>query len=145
MIIQQLSLFIENRAGQLRAPVKVLADAGINIRTLALADTEQFGIMRLIVDDPERARRLLEAAGCVVKVTEVIALEVPDHPGGLDGVLAAVEDAGLNIEYMYAFTFGRADRAVLVFRFDDAEAAISRLRERGVNVVDSLAQLDRSV
>jgi hypothetical protein len=135
MQIHQLSLFIENRPGQLSLPVKLLADAGIDIRTLALAETKDYGILRLIVADWPRAKQVLEQGGCVVKVTEVLAIEVPDRPGGLRDVLTILDRAHLNIEYMYAFTAGRADKAVLIFRFDRPEVAITALQAEGVTVV----------
>jgi hypothetical protein len=135
MKIKQLSLFMENQSGKLRFPCKVLADAGIDILTLSLADTQQFGILRLIVDDWEKAKKALETAGCVVKVTEVVAVEVKDRPGGLAEILEILEGAQINIEYMYAFTFGKGDRAVLIFRFEDSNSAISVLESKGVNLV----------
>lgn len=137
MKIKQLSLFLENRPGQLRTPCRVLAEAGVNILTLALADTQQFGILRLIVDDWEKAHKLLEEAGCVVKVTEVVAVEVEDRPGGLDSILAALEESAISVEYMYAFTYGRTDKAVLIFRFEDLDTAIAHLQGKGVNVIRS--------
>jgi len=135
MKLTQISLFLENRPGRLRAPVQVLADRGINILTLSLADTQQFGILRLIVRDWATARTALEDHGYVVSLTEVVAVEVEDRPGGLASVLAHVDDASLNVEYMYAFTFGRGGRAVLIFRFEDPDAAIALLQAKGVNVV----------
>lgn len=118
------------------APCRLLADEGIDIRALSLADTQRFGILRMIVSDWERARALLQGAGSVVNVTEVVAVEVPDRPGGLAGVLELFEGSGINIEYMYAFPFVRGEKAVLIFRFDQPDAAIARLPEKGVNVLD---------
>jgi hypothetical protein len=135
MKIHQLSLFLENSPGKALEPCRVLSNAGVNIRTLTLADTQQFGILRLIVDDWERGRQLLQAAGYVVNVTEVVAVEVDDRPGGLVHLLECLDSSGLNIEYMYAFTFGREGRAVLIFRFDRPDAAIERLRGSDINVV----------
>ena len=135
MKLNQLSVFLENKPGRLSHPCKVLADAGVNLLTLSLADTQQFGILRLIVRDWEKAREVLTKAGCVVKVTEVVAIEVADRPGGLVEVLEIIEAEGINIEYMYAFTFRREDKAVLVFRFDDPDAAIETLQAKSVNVV----------
>jgi hypothetical protein len=144
MKIHQLSLFLENHPGRLKAACKVLGDAGIDIVTLALADTEQFGILRLIVADWQRARSALEAAGTVVNVTEVIAIEVGDHPGGLLAVLDVLDGAGLAIEYMYAFAAGpQTQKATLVFRFEDPDAAVRVLARHGVNVVGSAALLQR--
>jgi hypothetical protein len=138
MKIHQLSLFLENQPGQMIEPCRALARAGINIRTLSLADTRQFGILRLIVSDWQNAAVLLEKAGYVVNVTEVVAIEVGDEPGALANLMAVFENAAINIEYMYAFPFGRQDRAVLIFRFDQPDAAIERLQAAGINVVDSV-------
>lgn len=135
MTIRQLSLFVENRPGRLVEPCRALAEAGIDIRTLTLADTQQFGILRLIVSDWERARLLLEQAGYVVNVAEVVAVEVDDRPGGLAGLLDTLAPAGINIEYMYAFTFGRGGRAILIFRFDRPADAVQHLLAAGVSVL----------
>ena len=144
MKIHQLSLFLENRPGQLDVPCRALNEAGINILTLSLADTQTFGILRLIVLDWEKAKQVLEAAGCVVKVTEVVAIEVSDRPGGLHEILQLIGGAGVNVEYMYAFTFGRGDKALLIFRFNDPDKAIAALQARGLNVVKSIDLLDRA-
>ena len=137
MKIHQLSLFLENKPGQMVQPCRVLADAGIGIHTLTLADTQQFGLLRLIVTDWEQGRAILEQAGYLVNVTEVVAVEVADRPGGLAGLLDLFEASDINIEYMYAFTFGRGDTAVMIFRFSDPDAAIARLQSTGINVVGS--------
>jgi hypothetical protein len=136
--LHQLSLFLENKPGQLIEPCRLLAREGINIRTLALADTERFGILRLVVSDWEKARELLQNAGYIANVTEVVAVEVSDSPGGLARILETLENSGVNIEYMYAFTFGRNDRAVLIFRFDQPDAAIELLQGAGINVVNGV-------
>ena len=143
MKIKQLSVFLENKPGRLSVPCQTLAKAGINILTLSLADTEQFGILRLIVRDWQRARQVLEDAGCVVNVTEVLASEVEDKPGGLARILETIEQAGVNLEYMYAFTFRSEDKAVLVFRFEDPDAAIKLLKSKGFNLVDSVELYNR--
>lgn len=127
MKIQQISVFAENKPGRLTAPLRLLAQAGINLRALSLADTQDFGILRMIVADPERAARLLEEGGCAVKLTEVLAVEVADRPGGLANVLEAIDGSGINIEYMYAFPYLNQGQSVLVFRFDDPDAALARL------------------
>jgi hypothetical protein len=142
MRIPQLSVFLENRPGHMIVPCKLLADAGISIVTLSLADTGQFGILRLIVRDWQRAREVLEAAGWVVAVTEVLAIEVVDRPGGLVELLGLFEQAGINVEYMYAFTAKLGNRAVLVFRFDDLDAAISALTRAGINPVSPIHLYD---
>ncbi|MFO7973877.1 MAG: ACT domain-containing protein [Candidatus Hydrogenedentota bacterium] len=138
MKITQLSLFLENKPAHLKAPCRALADAGISILTLSLADTEQFGILRLIVRDPDKAKEVLEAAGCVVNTTEVVAVEIEDRPGGLADLLDIIDKADINIEYMYAFTFGREDKAIMVFRFEAPDEAIEKLQAAGVGVVGSV-------
>jgi hypothetical protein len=135
MKIKQLALFLENRPGHVGAICRTLADAGINIVTLALADTQQFGILRLIVRDWEHARETLQAKGFVVNVTDVVAAEVDDRPGGLSEVLEILEEGGVNVEYLYALTSRRNNRAVLIFRFGDPDAAIRQLQSAGVNIV----------
>ena len=135
MKITQLSIFVENKPGRLTAPCRALADAGINIRALSLADTQRYGILRMIVSDPGTAQKVLEQAGFMVKATEVVAVEVPDRPGGLAQVLAGLEDTSINIEYMYAFPFGRGENAVLIFRFNNPDAAIKQLQAAGVSMI----------
>jgi hypothetical protein len=135
MKIKQLSLFIENKPGVLSAPCKILADAGINIVTLCLADTQDFGIMRIIVEKWQKAKDLLEAGNFVVKVTDVAAIEVDDRPGGLARILSTLEDSSVNVEYMYAFTSGKNGKAVLVFRFEKPDEAIKALSSKGINVL----------
>jgi len=143
MKIHQLSLFLENKPGHMLEPVRLLASHAIDIKTLSLADTQQFGILRMIVSDWQRAAAVLREAGFVVNVVEVLAVEVPDQPGGLAGVLGVFEASGINIEYMYAFPFGRRDRAVLIFRFDQPDAAVERLQAAGINVVESVEVYSR--
>jgi len=138
MKIQQISVFVQNQRGHLRAPCEALARAGINIITLSLADTHQFGILRLIVPDWRQAKEVLEQAGFVVNVADVLAIEVPDHPGGLADVLRAVEQSGINVEYMYAFSERRNDKAMLVFRFEDADAAVAALRGCDLKLVSNV-------
>jgi hypothetical protein len=136
MKLNQLSVFLENRPGRLGAPLEAIAAEGINILTLSLADTAQFGILRLIVRDPKRARRALEGAGLVVNQTEVVAVDVADRPGGLAEALKVLEGAGLNTEYMYAFSLRRGDKAILIFRFEDPDRAVAVLQQAGLDVVD---------
>jgi hypothetical protein len=144
MKIHQLSVFLENKPGQLRAACTEAANAGINIVTLSLADTEQFGIMRLIVQDWRKAMTIFEQTGFVVKVTEVLAVEVADEPGGLARILEVVDRAGLNIEYMYAFTEKRGGKAALVFRFENPDAAWQILKANGVNVLRDVELFHRA-
>jgi len=135
MKIQQLSIFAENKPGHLAGPCRLLADHGVDVRALSLADTQRFGILRLIVSDAAKATKLLEGAGHVVKTTEVLAVEVEDEPGGLAHVLSALEGSPVNIEYMYAFPFGHQGKAVLIFRFGDPDAAIAVLAAKGIPVL----------
>ena len=137
MKIHELSVFLENRPGHLSVPCKALASAGINIVALSLSDTHRFGVLRLIVRDWRRARDVLTSAGCVVKVVEVVAVEVPDRPGGLEGVLEKVEAAGINVEYMYPLSVRRGGRAALLLRFDEPDRAVSLLRQAGADLIQS--------
>jgi hypothetical protein len=143
MKIHQLSLFLENKPGRVFEPCRLLADAGIDMRTLTLADTEHFGILRMIVSDWQQAKQLLEKAGFVVNVVEVVAVEVPDHPGGLAQILQVFQGTEVNIEYMYAFPSGLREQAVLIFRFDKPDSAIEGLRQAGIKVVGSLEVYQR--
>ena len=135
MKIHQISLFAENKPGHIAAPARLLALEGIDIRSLYLADTQQYGIVRMIVSDWQKAAGLLEAHGFAAKVTEVLAVQVPDHPGGLADVLGALDGSGINIEYMYAFPYLRGGQAILIFRFADPDAAIAYLQKAGISVL----------
>ncbi len=135
MKVKQLSVFLENKPGSLAPPVKLLAKAKLNILTLSVADTAQYGILRLIVRDWERAMKLLEAQGFVVKVTDLVAIEVSDAPGGLSDILAALEKTHVNLEYMYGFTSIKEGKGMLLFRFDDPDRAIETLQKKGINPV----------
>ena len=135
MKVKQLSLFLENRTGALSRPVKLLAKAKFNILTLSIADTQQFGILRLVVRDWEKAKRLLEKEGFVVKVSDMVAIEVADEPGGLADILVTLEKARVNVEYMYGFTLKKEDKGVLAFRFDDPDRAITALQKKGISPI----------
>ncbi len=137
MIIKQLSLFLENKPGSLGAPCRMLADAGINILTLTLADSEKFGILRMIIREWERAQKLLEAAGYLANITDVVAVEVADRPGGMAAVLEALQKHNVNVEYLYAFTVkhahkAKSDHGILVFRFKEPDAGMRALRAEGL-------------
>jgi len=131
MHIRQISIFLENRPGQLSQICRTLAEADINIATLSLADTSDFGIVRMIVDDHERAKSVLAEKGHVVNVREVVAVCVPDRPGGMAEVMQVLDRCGVNIEYSYAFAFHRGEKAVLVFRFSDNVTAERELAANG--------------
>ena len=143
MKVKQLSLFLENKRGALSRPVKLLAKGKFNILTLTLADTQQFGILRFVVRDWQKAKQLLEHNGFVVKVTDVVAIEVADRPGGLADILATVEKAGVNVEYMYGFTLSSEGKGLLALRFDDPDRAITALQKKGISPVRSVELFKR--
>jgi hypothetical protein len=131
MIIKQLSVFLENKPGRLCAATDVLAKEGINISALTLADTSEFGILRMIVDQPELARDVLTQSGVIVRLSNVIAVAMDDAPGGAVGILHLLSEAGLNVEYMYACVGKLSGKALMIIRTDDTEAAASTLRRGG--------------
>jgi len=135
MKAEQISIFLENKSGRLAEVTDILARNNINIRALSLADTADFGIFRLIVSDPARATALLKEGGFTVGGNEVVAVVVPDRPGGLAGILGTLRGKDINVEYMYAFVQKSEGNAVLIFRFDDADKAIEVLRRSGVRVL----------
>ncbi len=135
MRVEQISIFLENKSGRLAEVTSVLAAAGVNIRALSLADTADFGILRLIVDRIDRAKQALKDNGFTIGKTEVLALEVPDRPGGLGEILRVLGAAGINVEYMYAFVQRSRDNAIVIFRFDELEKAIQALTTAGVRVL----------
>ena len=138
MKVKQLSLFLENKPGALSRPVKLLAKAKVNILTLSIADTQQFGILRFVVRDWEKAKQVLEKDGFVVKVSDMVAIEVADEPGGLADILVTLEKARVNLEYMYGFTLKKEGKGVLAFRFDDPDRAIAALKKKGISPIRSV-------
>ena len=135
MKVKQISIFLENKSGRLAKVSRTLGDRAINIRALSIADTTDFGILRLIVSDPEQAVTSLKNEGFTVSATDVIAVQVPDHPGGLADILGELESTGINIEYMYAFVGKTLDDAVVVFRVEEIDRAIKLLGEKGVTLL----------
>lgn len=135
MRVEQIAVFLENKAGRLSKITGVLAENGINIRSLSLADTADFGILRLIVDKVEDAERVLKEGGFTVGKTNVIAVEVLDKVGGLASVLKIIENAALNLEYMYAFVNKSGENAVMIFRFEEIEEAIQVLQDNGIVIL----------
>jgi hypothetical protein len=135
MKVEQLSIFLENKPGGLEEVTRILKDAGINIRTLSLADTTDFGILRLIVNDVETASRVLKEQGLRVSRTIVVAVEVPDRPGGLHGILDVLTKNGINVEYLYAFVERSGENAVIIFRLDAPDKAIEVLKQNGLTVL----------
>ena len=136
MKVEQISIFIENKSGRLAEVARILGEAGVNIRALSLADTSDFGILRLIVNDREKAKQVLKDQGFTVSKTEVVAIEVPDRPGGLSEILETLDGESINVEYMYAFVERCEENAVIIFRFDETEKAIKTLIEKGFNVLE---------
>ena len=135
MKVDQISIFLENKPGGLERVTRILKEANINIRTLAVADTSDFGIVRLIVDQVADANRVLKENGYTVSRTNVVAVEVPDQPGGLHSILEVLAKAGINIEYMYAFVEKSGQNAVMLFRFDNPDAAIEELLKNNKTVL----------
>ena len=135
MKVEQISIFIENKSGRLAEVTHALGDAGVNILALSLADTNDFGILRLIVDQTDLARTTLKQQGFTVNKTDVVAVEVPDRPSGLYSILAILDQGQVNVEYMYAFVERQGGNAVIIFRFDNPEEAIQVLLRAGVNVL----------
>jgi hypothetical protein len=136
MHVEQISVFLENKSGRLSEVTGILAENGVNIRALALADTSDFGVLRLIVDDKEKAVSVLKDNGFTVGKTQVVAVEVEDRPGGLHRILEIIKSNDLNVEYMYAYVKHTAQNAIMIFRFDNVTAAIQTLQAQGVTVVD---------
>jgi hypothetical protein len=135
MKVEQISIFIENKSGRLAEITRILGDAGINIRALSLADTSDFGILRLIVDNVETAKAVLKEKGFTVSKTEVVAVEVPDRPGGLSSLLQTLDANQINVEYMYAFVERCGGNAVIIFRFDETDNAIDALKGSGFTIL----------
>jgi hypothetical protein len=135
MQVEQLSLFLENRPGGLEQITRILKDARINIRTLSVADTSDFGIVRIIVNDVDRAAQVLKEKGFTVSRTTVVAVAVPDRPGGLHSILEIISREGINVAYMYAFVEKSGENAVMLFRFDKPETAIAALQKNGMTVL----------
>ena len=133
---EQISIFIENKEGRLAEVTAILRDAGVNIRALSLADTTDFGVLRLIVNDNDKATAALRNQGFTVGKTRVLAVEVNDEPGGLNQVLDPLSEQDVNVEYMYAFANPQCKNAIMIFRFDDIEKAKVILAERGIRVID---------
>lgn len=135
MKVEQISIFLENKPGGLEDVTRILKEANINIRTLNLADTTDFGILRLIVNDVEKTTKVLKENGLTVSRTTVVAVEVPDRPGGLHSILEVLSKNSINVEYLYAFVEKSGENAVIIFRFDNPDAAIEVLLKNSMTVV----------
>jgi len=136
MKVEQISVFLENKPGALAEVTRILGEAEVNIRALSLADTKDFGILRLIVNDNEKAKEVLGRRGFTVRKTEVVAVEVPDRPGGLAEILKILAAAQINVEYLYAFVQQSGENAIIIFRFDETDRAIAVLSENKVKILE---------
>ncbi|MCD6408541.1 ACT domain-containing protein [bacterium] len=134
MAVTQLSIFIENKPGRLEEVVSILGKNGINIRALSLADTKDYGVLRIIVDKKDDAVKVLKENGISVIKTSVIAAEVEDTPGGLAGILDFFAEKGINVEYMYAFVEKTGNKAIVVFRVENIKEGENLLKEKGIKV-----------
>ena len=135
MTINQLSIFVENKAGTVAKITKSIADAGVSIRALSVADTQEFGILRLIVSDVEKAKEALSENDCVVSITKVIGVEIPDVAGGLSNVLELMSENNINVEYLYAFITISGQHAYVVLRVENNDKAAEILKANGVKLV----------
>lgn len=137
MFAEQISIFIENKEGRLAEVTAILRDANVNIRALSLADTTDFGVLRLIVNDNDAAEAILKKEGFAVGKTKVLAVEVEDVPGGLNNILDPLCENEVNVEYMYAFANPKCKNAIMIFRFDDIDKAVKILTEKNIKVINS--------
>ncbi len=137
MKLSQLSLFIQNQPGAIAEPCRILAENNINIYTMTLAETNDYGVLRLIVKEWQKARDVLAKAGFTANLTDVVAVKVPNQPGGLAEVLEKMGKIGINVVYMYAFVSNLQDAAVIIFRFDKTEEVIKQLTEASISIVNA--------
>ncbi len=132
MVLNQISVFLENKTGRLADATAAIADAGVDVRAISIADTADFGILRVIVDRADAALAALSRAGFTTRSADVLSLEIPDRPGALAEVLRAFKEAGVNIEYLYASLEKNADKAVVIFKVEDVRRGLEIARERGL-------------
>jgi len=137
MTVEQLSVFVENKPGKLVDALEAIGDAGVDLRALSLADTSDFGILRVIVDKPEKAVEALEKAEFLVKSNSVLAVVIGDKPGGLAGVVRTLAKSDVNIEYTYAFVAHSHDKAYVILRVDNNDAAVKILTENGITLLNT--------
>ncbi len=137
MFAEQISIFVENKEGRLAEVTAILRDANVNIRALSLADTTDFGVLRLIVNKPETAEKVLKKEGFKVGKTQVIAVEVKDEPGGLNRILDPLCENEVNVEYMYAFANPQCKNAIMIFRFDDHDKALEIFAQKNIKVISN--------
>lgn len=134
MKIKQLSIFLQNRMGSLSKPLEVLSENDINIRAMCMADTSEFGILRLVVDDPLKGKEVLEENNFLVKITEIIGVEMNDAPGGLTSVLKIIKENDIDLEYLYAFTHDKVDKAILLLHTDNIDKLIDVLTKENITI-----------
>ena len=137
MIIKQISIFMENTTGRLADVTALLAKAKINLRAISIADTTDFGILRMVADQPDAAVKLLKDSGFTARETDVIGVEVPDHPGELARIMSLFRDEGVGIEYLYASLEHSANQAVIVLKVDDVAGGLAMLQKHGVSTTPS--------
>ena len=135
MKIKQLSIFLQNRMGSLSKPLEIISNADVNIRAMCMADTSEFGILRLVVDNPIKGKEVLEENNFLVKITDIIGVEMNDTPGGLTTVLNIIKDNEIDLEYLYAFTHDKAGKAILLLHADNIDELISALKENEIVIV----------
>ena len=137
MKIKQLSIFLQNKMGSLAKPLEVLTVADVNIRAMCMADTSEFGILRLVVDDPEKGKKALEQNNFLVKMTEIIGVEMNDTPGGLTTVLDVIKENLIDLEDLYAFSHDKEDKAILLLHSDDIDNLIKVLTDNNITIVSA--------
>lgn len=135
MAVKQISIFVENKEGRIKKAIDTLAKAGVNIRALSVGDTTKYGILRLIVSDNEKAIEALEEDGFIVKKSEVIVVSVPDKPNGLNTTLAILDDADINLEYIYAFVSSQPDEAIVAIKVENVEKAIKAFEAKDAKIL----------
>lgn len=135
--VDQLSIFLENKEGRILSTLDVIENLGINIRALSLADTSEFGILRLIVTDPYKVKETLEEKGFIVKITKVFAVSITDEPGGLNTILRLLDENSINLEYLYAFVEQKTYAAIVILKLEDMPKAYDVLKEGNANIIDS--------
>ncbi|HDI45969.1 MAG TPA: ACT domain-containing protein [Candidatus Omnitrophica bacterium] len=141
MKLKQISVFLENKKGRLHEVCDILGKNDINIRALTIAESEDFGVLRMIVDKPEQTLEILREKGFVVRFSDIVAVEVEDKPGGLAEVLKVLRENDINVEYMYGFVEKKADKALVVFRFDEPDKVVNVLKENGIGILEELEGL----
>ena len=139
MTLKQVSIFLENKQGRLWKALNILKNEDIDIRALSIADTSEFGILRMIVSDPDRANEALEAEQFAVSFAQVLAIEVDDQPGGLEGALDLLNRENINVEYIYAFVEKKTSKALVVLRTENNELALNILKDNSFSIIDDEA------